>query len=631
MFFKLIINKITKKLSFSLVESAITVAVMGTIAGATISAYHSTNPQVRNDVKKMEKIEEALQQFFTIHGRLPFPANPNVTSGNDDYLKELKANPYNYSQEHYRCGNSTSLANGDQTINSCISSNGRNCCPNNFVIWGIVPVRSLGLPDSYAYDSHGHNFEYITHSGLTFNIGDSFITDDTYTKYYKKSSYTQNNADKNAYGKYNVYFTTDDIRYQPVFMPIKRLSIYSIARGVVIPETEDNTAYVIMSKGKTGKCYFDAKNGVIENTTPPDETINNCVQNYGNQTTTDRIIYQGYSAKNFDNLVKYKTLDELVLLNATNKTNGDLSMSDLPHYQLKIDNSLNTDSKEIVKALNELKQRVDELEFGINACSDDAVNDGLYVANNTLNKINDNTKSKNLALWAPGRYKFPKDACINTYYNNVEDDWQLPISRAGELNIRTIRAQQEPNALSSTSQYRFYEYIDYKGHRWTAYNYGTFTADMRLNWSATCDSVWPIGSIYISVNASTADIIKNKLGCGTWEMLGADKTLWSVQTSGGGTNLTACLPKIDNSSFSITAGAFFQSIAASSTNVFQTPTCSSSVYENTGEYESTANDGEIKMDFSKALNSLHRDSCIIDGESVIIPSAIKVYIWKRIA
>ena len=261
MIFKYLINNIINRInnyknkknnnnsnsSFGLLETAITVAIMGTIAGATLGAYNATNPQVRNDVKKMEKIEEALQQFFTINGRLPFPANPAISTGNDDYLKELKANPYNYSKENYFCGNSTLLADGGNTIDSCVSSNGRDCCPNNIVIWGVVPVRSLGLPDSYAYDSQGHNFEYITHSALTFSNGTPFVTDAGKTKYYKKTSYSQNNQNKNANGKYSVYFTTNDTRYPSIFMPIKRLSIYSNSQGAVIPETENNTAYVIIS------------------------------------------------------------------------------------------------------------------------------------------------------------------------------------------------------------------------------------------------------------------------------------------------------------------------------------------------------------------------------------------------
>ena len=626
MFFIPLLNTIKNNFSFGLVESAVTVAVMGTIAGATISAYHSTNPQVRNDVKKMEKIEEALQQFFTINGRLPFPAKPTIGINNDDYLKEFKGNPYNFSKENYFCGNSTSLADGVQTIDSCVASNGRDCCPNDMVIWGVVPVRSLGLPDSYAYDSQGHNFEYITHSALTFNNGTPFVTDAGKTKYYKKTSYSQNNQNKNANGKYSVYFTTNDTRYPSIFIPIKRLSIYSNARSAIIPETENNTAYVIISKGKTGRCYFDAKNNVTENTLPSDDTSNNCVENYGNQTTTERIIHQGYSSNNFDNLVKYKTLDELVSINAVNKTNSDnlsLSSSNLPQYQLKKDVSLKTDGKEIVKAINELKQRVDELEFGIDACTNDAKSNGLYVANNTLNKINDNTKSKNLALWATGKYKFPADTCINENYNNVSGNWQLPISKAGELNIRTIMAQQEPNALTNPSiQYRFYEYIDYTGHRWTAYHYGTFTNDMRLNWSATCDSVWPIGSIYITINTATADDVKNKLGCGTWQMIEANRTLWSA-TQGGGSVLQACLPSINESGFSITNGAVFNVISTNDNNVFQATTCNGSIY--TYHEHNTNNNNTISMDFSKATDGLHKESC-----SSIIPSAIKVYIWERI-
>ena len=84
--------------SFGLLETAITVAIMGTIAGATLGAYNATNPQVRNDLKKMEKIEQALQQFFTINGRLPFPANPTIVVGNALYLKESKNDVYNASR-----------------------------------------------------------------------------------------------------------------------------------------------------------------------------------------------------------------------------------------------------------------------------------------------------------------------------------------------------------------------------------------------------------------------------------------------------------------------------------------------------------------------------------------------------
>ena len=625
MFFSHLLKQIKNNFSFGLVESAVTVAVMGTIAGATISAYHSTNPQVRKDVDKMAKIEEALQQFFTIHGRLPFPADPTVTIGNNDYLRERKANPYNYSKENYFCGNSNSLAYGSQTINTCVSSGGRSCCPNNFVIWGIVPVRSIGLPDSYAYDSQGHNFEYITHSALTFSNGDKFISDSTYTKYYKKSSYTQNNQNKNINGKYSVYFTTDDTRYQPITLPIKGLNIKRAHEASIITETENNTAYVIMSKGKTSRCYFDAKNSVIETTLPPDSTINNCVQNYRNGTTDIRTIYQGYSSNSFDILVKYKTLDELVSINAVNKSGSNglsMSVSNLPQYQLKIDNNLKTDGKDLVKAINELKQRTDELEFGIDVCSNDAITNGLYVANNTLNKINDATKSKNLALWAPGKYKFKGDACINSYYNNVSDNWQLPISRAGELMIYAISTKPESDVRSSSSNHRLYEYIDYKGHTWTAYHQGTFTDNMRLNWSVTCDTTWPIGSIYISTNTSTASDVKNKLGCGTWEMLGANQTLWSVSSSGGA-QLNACLPNISGY-FGINTGAFFtsQPSSVSNSNVFKTQT--NRTCEHTGYYED--GNGKIQMDFSKATGSLHKDTC-----TTIIPSAIKVFIWKRIS
>ena len=188
--------------------------------------------------------------------------------------------------------------------------------------------------------------------------------------------------------------------------------------------------------------------------------------------------------------------------------------------------------------------------------------------------------------------------------------------------IYAISTKPESDVRRSSSNHRLYEYIDYKGHTWTAYHQGTFTDDMRLNWSATCDTVWPIGSIYISTNTSTASDVKNKLGCGTWEMLGANQTLWSVASSGG-TQLNACLPNISGY-FGINTGAFFtsQPSSVSNSNVFKTQT--NRTCEHTGYYED--GNGKIQMDFSKATGSLHKDTC-----TTIIPSAIKVFIWKRIS
>ena len=59
-----ILNFCHKSHSFSLVELAVVLSVAGILIGGGLTAYKSTNPKIKSDLKKMQAIEEALQQFF---------------------------------------------------------------------------------------------------------------------------------------------------------------------------------------------------------------------------------------------------------------------------------------------------------------------------------------------------------------------------------------------------------------------------------------------------------------------------------------------------------------------------------------------------------------------------------------
>ena len=335
------------KFSFSLVELAVVLSVAGVIIGGGLMSYKATNPILKSDLKKMQAIEDALQQFFTINGRLPYPACPGYDGENTNYLTEYNLDVYNASGEVQYCDENQSGDAGGR-FPTCSSGDRSSCCPDNFVLWGIVPTRTLGLPDEYAYDSKGHNFEYITHAALAYPNGREFSTG------HKKSSYV---TDQN--GKYVVYFTHSD--KDSIKVPVERLSIYSNRTDSELLVTKNNTAYVLISKGGTKKCYFDAKNSNIDTSVPTGNLLKNCVQNYSGVTTTDRTIYQGYS-KDFDNLVRYKTLSELIQKTSNIKEDTRIltNRNSATEYQLKVDNRLTTENKEVSGAINELSGSVNQ-------------------------------------------------------------------------------------------------------------------------------------------------------------------------------------------------------------------------------------------------------------------------------
>ena len=404
---------------------------------------------------------------------------------------------------------------------------------------------------------------------------------------------------------------------------MERLLIHDALNDKDLTHTDKNTAYVLLSKGKTGKCYFDTKNNTINKTLPDDATINNCVQSNSNpdyrvNTSVDRKIYQGYNKTAFDNLVRYKTISALMQTNSNIK--DKIRSSTIYNHQQYVERNsiiLNTNSKNIVEAINELKDDIDALQYGTLAPrTSNGANVGLTNVDGSL--------VKNIALWKPGKYKFDNDAVITNYYST-----QLPKATdgnyyAGELNIYDISTTSK-NPLNTQWQYRLYEYMSYNGHKWIAkVNAGDisghlFSNDMQIPWqSPTCEANWPVGSIYISTSLSTADAVRNKLGCGEWISVNKDKVLWSV-TSNANNLLTACVPEVAgwfhaNKELDFTANGNLFSVAQSNGNFALGNNSNSSTY------------CKITANFS-AYNSIW-GACGA-GVNTIRPTSVAVYMWKR--
>ena len=221
-------------------------------------------------------------------------------------------------------------ANTEGAVSSTNKYTSYNNEITNNILWGNVPVKALGLPNDFLYDSRGKVIEYVVHSSLVEGINVA-------NKTYNKKGYISNN---NAYNIH--YENSSGTKY------------YYNPAGISIVDEKSNTtitpniAYALISKQGSDKCYNNKKSS--NTTAPSDSTKYNCNKFYSNSAIT---LHQGYS-KSFDNIVSYITLDELVVSMAKIKNQlTEMRQGRVLEYQNKYDNDLTTTKKDIVGAVNE--------------------------------------------------------------------------------------------------------------------------------------------------------------------------------------------------------------------------------------------------------------------------------------
>ena len=99
------------------------------------------------------------------------------------------------------------------------------------------------------------------------------------------------------------------------------IKIHDEVLGREVLKTKHNTAYVLVSHGKSGLCAY-SRTSTTATAAPTDNRKFNCISywntgsNYTNPTGSgikdaSMVFHMGYS-KSFDNLVYYKTFDKLV-------------------------------------------------------------------------------------------------------------------------------------------------------------------------------------------------------------------------------------------------------------------------------------------------------------------------------
>jgi len=104
----------------------------------------SNNQKSVSSIQKLDKVELAMQGFVLANGRRPCPAEGQYDINTGSFGKE-SANPGT-------CTGGTPAA---------------PLGPNNNVIGGVIPTKTLGLPDEYAFDEWGRRFTYVVDQRAT--------------------------------------------------------------------------------------------------------------------------------------------------------------------------------------------------------------------------------------------------------------------------------------------------------------------------------------------------------------------------------------------------------------------------------------------------------------------------------
>ncbi|NET71558.1 MAG: type II secretion system protein [Sphaerospermopsis sp. SIO1G2] len=128
---------------FSLLELTVSMVLIGVLLGFGLSFV--TSEERENNIaftqERLAEIEEAIRRFVRLENRLPCPADPQAAENSGDFGVEDDC-----SAAAPTAGAIIEMNNGstDET-------------------WaGVLPVRTLGLPDRYMTDAWSHRLTYIT-------------------------------------------------------------------------------------------------------------------------------------------------------------------------------------------------------------------------------------------------------------------------------------------------------------------------------------------------------------------------------------------------------------------------------------------------------------------------------------
>jgi prepilin-type N-terminal cleavage/methylation domain-containing protein len=129
---------ITKRSAFTLLEMSLVLAIIGVLLGGGLvlaTRYLQQSP-VRSTTLQMRALDEALWNFRMTNGRMPCPSDITLDVTSNNFGREAS------------------------DIGTCaVAAGGSNFSSGNGAA-GMIPTKSLGLPDEMAFDGWGRRIFY---------------------------------------------------------------------------------------------------------------------------------------------------------------------------------------------------------------------------------------------------------------------------------------------------------------------------------------------------------------------------------------------------------------------------------------------------------------------------------------
>ncbi len=152
-------KKNPKKTAFSLIELSIVVLIIAILITGSLSSSITAinNAKIKSTRERMDEIYKALGSYLLINGKLPCPAS----------ILELKSSSSTYG---------TSIGTAGTCSGSGIYTSTTSGATN--LVYGMVPVRTLGLSNDLAEDGFEDKIAYIVDKNFTgTNFGTSTSTE----------------------------------------------------------------------------------------------------------------------------------------------------------------------------------------------------------------------------------------------------------------------------------------------------------------------------------------------------------------------------------------------------------------------------------------------------------------------
>jgi len=159
---------------FTLIEGAIAVAIASVLLAVAIDLIKTSMDKdaIAQNAQRLATIQQAILTFEANNNRLPCPASYTAQP------TAAPATPYFGRELNYTSGTpSSGCATYPPTAPNAYLATGRTtgstspypggAAPTGQILFGAVPVRDLGLPDSYIADTYGYLFTYAVTQSAT--------------------------------------------------------------------------------------------------------------------------------------------------------------------------------------------------------------------------------------------------------------------------------------------------------------------------------------------------------------------------------------------------------------------------------------------------------------------------------